>query len=560
MKLKIILALVALSVGLSSKCSTATNNAEAVHGMVASVNALATDAGVAVLKSGGNAVDAAIAVGLTLGVVDTPNSGIGGGCFMLIHLANGEKIALDGREMAPASASRNMFVRDGKGDTELSQTGALASGIPGELAVFAHASKKYGKKPFADLILPAAEIAEKGFAVSRGYSEGMVSVQGDIAKFEASKKNFFIDGKPLKAGDIFRQPDLANTYRQIARHGSKWFYKGEFAAAADKWMKQNGGLITKDDFARYQIAIRPVIETAYRGYRIVSFPPPSSGGVHVLQILNILENFDLKAMDEPTRLHVMAESMKLAFADRAYWLGDSDFANVPAGLVYKSYATNLWHSISLEHVTPVAGHGNPPDWQTNFFKKHTTHFSVADEQGNWVACTATINTTFGSKVVVPGTGVVLNNQMDDFSVQPGVPNHFGLVGGEANAVAPGKRPLSSMSPTLVFKDGKPIIALGAAGGPKIISAVVQELVAMLDLGATPAEALAAPRIHQQWSPDELLLEKAVPITIQDALAARGHHIRLLGALSTSQIVARKPDGSGFIGAADPRVNGTAAGW
>ncbi len=537
-----------------------TNETVALHGMVASVNSVATEAGVNALKSGGNAVDAAIAVGLTLGVVDTANSGIGGGCFMLIHLADGRNIALDGRETAPAAATHDMFLRDGKGDTQLSETGALASGVPGELATFEFASRNYGKKTLRQLILPAADIAERGFKVSPGYAERLKSVAEEMAPFASSCAVFFKNGSPIKSGDTFKQPDLAATYRAIAKQGSDWFYRGPFALAVEKWMRANGGLLTAADFANYHAQLREPVESNYRGYQVVSFPPPSSGGVHVIEMLNILETFDLKKMDEATRLHLIAESMKLAFADRAYWLGDPDYAGVPRGLVTKEYAATLAKKIRLDQVTAVPGHGMPVDWQTNVFKKHTTHFSTADAAGNWVACTATVNTSFGSKVVVPGTGVVLNDEMDDFSVQPGVPNFFGLIGAEANAVAPGKRPLSSMSPTIVFKDGQPIIALGAAGGPKIISAVLQELVGMLDLGMTPAQALAAPRIHQQWSPDELVVEKALPAKLQAALTQHGHKIKPQNALSVSQIVARSADGKGFVGAADPRAGGNAAGW
>jgi gamma-glutamyltranspeptidase/glutathione hydrolase len=325
-------------------------------------------------------------------------------------------------------------------------------------------------------------------------------------------------------------------------------------------MKANDGILTAADFANYHVQLREPVESSYRGYDVVSFPPPSSGGVHVLEMLNILENFHLKQMDDATRLHVIAEAMKLAFADRAYWLGDPDFANIPRGLITKKYAAELAQKINLKHTTPVPSHGLPPGWQTDLFKKHTTHFSVADDEGNWVACTATVNTSFGSKVVIPGTGVVLNDEMDDFSVQPGVPNAFGLVGGEANAIAPGKRPLSSMSPTIVCKEGKPVIALGAAGGPRIISAVLQELVDMLDLGMTPAEALAAPRIHQQWSPDELMVETKLPAGLKKSLTQRGHKIKEIDAIAVSQIVARAANGKTFIGAADPRASGTAAGW
>lgn len=530
------------------------------NGAVATVDAMATEAGVNALKSGGNAVDAAIAAGLTLGVVDTPDSGIGGGCFMLIHLADGRDIAIDGRETAPAKATRDMFVRDGKGDTQLSQTGPLASGVPGELAAFDFAARHFGKKSLRELILPAADIAEKGFVVNPSYAGRLKSVAREMAGYESSRAVFFTDGEPIKAGTLFKQPDLANTYRQIASHGARWFYRGPFAKAAEKWMKANDGLLTAADFAHYHAEIREPIKSTYRGYQIVSFPPPSSGGVHVVQILNILEHFDLQKMDEATRLHVVAEAMKLAFADRAYWLGDPDQAKVPRGLVSKEYAATLAKEINLEHAIDVPSHGEPPDWQSDVFKKHTTHFSCADAEGNWVACTATINTSFGSKVVIPGTGVVMNDEMDDFSVQPGVPNAFGLIGAEANSVAPGKRPLSSMSPTIVFKGGQPIIALGAAGGPKIITTVLLELVDMLDLGMSPQQANAAPRIHHQWRPDELLVEKNLPSQIQDGLAQRGHKVKQSGAMSVSQIVARSADGKGFVGAADPRAGGNVSGW
>lgn len=544
-------------------CSNLTHSAEplATRGMVVSVHPLATEAGLKVLKSGGNAIDAVVAVGLTLGVVDTHNSGIGGGCFMLIRLANGKVVAIDGREKAPSAATRDMFLRNGQADTELSQTGPLASGVPGELAAFDCAVRQFGKKSLRELILPAAEIAEKGFTVTETYASRLRGEAKDLVKFDASRDIFLPSGQALKAGDVLRQPDLAATYRAIAGQGSAWFYRGPFAQAAGKWMQANGGIMTAADFANYRVVLRDPVTTTYRGRKIVSFPPPSSGGVHVVEMLNILERFDLKKLDEATRLHVIAEAMKLAFADRAHWLGDPDFAKVPRGLISKKYAASLAKRIRLDRASEVPTQGTPPNWERDLFEKHTTHFSAADAKGNWVACTATINTSYGSKVVIPGTGVVMNNEMDDFSIQPGVPNAFGLVGAEANAVAPGKRSLSSMSPTIVFDGRKPIIALGAAGGPKIISAVLQELVAMLDLGMTPAEALAAPRIHHQWSPDELMVERRLPEALQAALAQRGHTVKELNALSVSQIVARTPDGKSFIGAADPRAgSGSAKGW
>jgi gamma-glutamyltranspeptidase/glutathione hydrolase len=528
--------------------------------MVATVHPVATEAGLQVLKHGGNAVDATAAIALTLGVVNSENSGIGGGCFMLIRRADGSLVAIDGRETAAAAATPDMFVRNGKADTALSQTGALASGVPGELAACEYAVTHYGKLKLRDLILPAAELAEKGFVVDRSYAQVLRSVTKDMKPFDSSRAVFFKQGKPLQPGDILKQPDLAATYRSIAERGTDWFYHGPFAQTTERWMKQHGGQLTAADFGNYQVKLREPILSSYRGYQIVAFPPPSSGGVHVAQMLNMLEHFDLKSMAPETRLHVLAEAMKLAFADRAYWLGDPDFANVPRGLMATNYGAALAARIDLQHASKVPAHGSPPDWQTDVFKKHTTHFSVADAEGNWVACTATVNTSFGSKVVIPGTGVVMNNQMDDFSIQPGVANYFGLVGANANAVGPAKRPLSSMSPTIVLKHGKPLLSLGAAGGPRIISQVVLELVDILDLGMSPAQALAQPRIHHQWLPDELQVEKGLPRELRKDLAKRGHSLKEVPSMGVSQIVAWDRENQGFIGAADPRAGGTAKGW
>jgi len=531
--------------------------AQGTRGVVASVNGQATDAGVAVLQSGGNAIDAAAAVALTLGVVDGNNSGIGGGCFMLIRTSRGQFIAIDGREKAAAAASRDMFIRDGKAQPQLSQTGALAVGVPGSLAAYEFAVKKFGRRNLQELITPAADLAERGFTVSTNYARLLGSVSNELGGFSASRGIFFRDGRTLGAGDLLRQPDLASSYRAIAKQGSRWFYRGDFAKAVDAWMQSNGGILTRQDFRDYSIVLRQPVASRYRVWEIIGFPPPSSGGVHVAQILNILEHFDLPRMSPAQRYHVTAEAMKLAFADRAHWLGDPDFARVPQGLLDTTYAAELASKIRMDRVVPVTSHGMPPNWQTDTFKKHTTHFSVADSEGNWVAVTTTVNTSFGSKVVIPGTGIILNNQMDDFSSQPGTTNYFGLVGGEANAVAPGKRPLSSMSPTLVLKNGEPIAALGAAGGPTIISQVLQELISLLDLGMDPGEALAQPRIHQQWIPDELVVEKGLPYDVKGALAGYGHKLREVEALGASQIVARRPDRT-FSGGSDPRVHGKAA--
>jgi gamma-glutamyltranspeptidase / glutathione hydrolase len=554
---RILLAAVVLAICLSSGVA---GDHDYKRGMVASGHPLATEAGLETLKRGGNAIDAAVAVGLTLGVVDPHNSGIGGGCFLLIRLASGKIVAIDGREKAPAAATKDMFIRDGKADTTLSQTGALASGVPGELAAFDYALRKHGKLTLRELLLPAADIAETGFPLSKASAGRLEAVAHDMKALSPATAIFFKDGRPLKAGDLLKQPDLAATYRAVAEQGIDWFYRGPFGRMAGQWMSENGGILTAEDFATYEVVLREPVQTSYRGYTVISFPPPSSGGVHLVQMLNIVGRFDLKRLDEASRLHVMAEAMKLAFADRAYWLGDPDFASVPRGLLSRRYAIDLAKRIDLNRATRIAGHGEPPNWEKDSFKKHTTHFSVADADGNWVACTATINTSFGSKVVIPGTGVVMNNQMDDFSTQPGVANHFGLVGAEANAIAPGKRPLSSMTPTIVMKNGKPMIALGAAGGPKIISAVFQELIAMLDLGKTAGEAIAEPRIHHQWSPDELIIERTVAGDVRASLERRGHRILEQGALSTSQIVSRDLRSGAFNGAADPRSGGLAKGW
>ncbi len=323
----------------------------ASHGMVASVYPLATEAGVNVLRHGGNAIDAAVATALTLGVVDGYNSGIGGGCFLLARLADGRLIALDGRETAPMRATRTMFIRNGKGDSRLSQTGALASGVPGSLAVYQFAVSRYGKSRLGDLMLPAADIAERGFKINKSFARKIASVAPEIARFPATSTVLFAaDGKPYQAGDLFRQPDLARTYRAIAENGTDWFYNGPFSAATEAWMKANGGLLTAADFSRYQIKERKPLISKYRDYTIVGFPPPSSGGVHVAQILSILEHFDLNALEKQSpasRVHVMAEAMKLAFADRAYWLGDPDFVNVPKGLVDPAYCADRAKMIKL---------------------------------------------------------------------------------------------------------------------------------------------------------------------------------------------------------------------
>jgi gamma-glutamyltranspeptidase/glutathione hydrolase len=533
-------------------------------GMVATVHQLATRAGVEAFKEGGNAVDAAVAAGLALGVVDTHNSGLGGGCFMLIRKASGEVVALDGRETAPRAAHRDMFLRGVHAVPELSRNGALAPAVPGEVAAFEEAVERHGKLPWKRHCLAAADLAENGFTVTKNYERRLASVRTEISKFNASRE-IFTDksGDTWRAGHNLKQSDLAQTLRALGEGGKNWFYKGSFARRTAEWMKENGGLITEHDFAEYAVKRRSHLETQYRGYTIIGFPPPSSGGVHVGQILNILEFFDLKSMGQGSAdfIHVVAESMKLAFADRAFWLGDPDFTKVPRGLTDKEYARALARRINLQNATKVDGHSIPPDPTSNVFEKHTTHFSAADADGNWVACTATINTTYGSKVVVPGTGVVLNNEMDDFSAEPGAPNAFGLIGGEANAVAPGKRPLSSMSPTILLRDGEPVLSVGAAGGPTIISQTLLAIIQFVDFGESVPSALAKPRFHQQWIPDELRIEESVTPAVRDELSHRGHALKVVDSIGACQAVGKRAEMQSFEGANDPRVaDGEARGF
>ena len=530
----------------------------AQHAAVATVNPIATDAAIAAMKQGGNAVDGAVAAGLTLGVVNGYNSGIGGGCFMVIRLANGKFVVIDGREMAPAAAKRDMYIKDGKPDTRASKVGARASGVPGALAAYELAVHQHGKLPLKWHLENAAKIAEKGFKIPLAYAGRIRATAHDLRKFKSSAAILLnADGKSRDAGESLKQPDLAKTYRAIAKEGIGWFYGGAFAAATEKWMKANGGIMTIKDLANYKPKLREPVRVTYRGHEIISMPPPSSGGVHVGQILNILENFDLKKLEPNSAdfIHLVTEAMKLAFADRAHWLGDADFAPVPRGLIDKTYAKQLAKRIHMDRVSKVAKHGTPPRSTEDLFNKHTTHFSCADSDGNWVACTATVNTSFGSKVIIPGTGVIMNNEMDDFSIAPGVPNAFGLLGAEANAIAPGKRPLSSMSPTIVLKDGKPVLAVGAAGGPTIITQTLLAIIHTIDFGLGVKAALAQPHFHHQWAPNQMRIERKVSENVLAELRKRGHTLKVYNQMGATQAVSLR--NGKFDAAHDPRLKGKA---
>lgn len=541
--------------------------ATAKSNMVATVHPLATEAGLNALREGGNAVDAAVAAALTLGVVDGYNSGIGGGCFLLIRSPEGGVFAVDAREMAPGEAHRDMYLREGNVVPELARHGPLAVAVPGALAGYAEAVRNFGRLDLARLLLPAASIAENGFELPAAYARQIAATSESLHEDPGCRRIFFhADGTPYRAGERLVQADLAETYRQIAAGGTEWFYRGPFARSVEQWMAANGGIVTAVDLAGYHTVRREPLQTRYRDLVIWGFPPPSSGGLHVAQILQMLERFELARMnreDPALAAHVAGQAMQLAFADRAHWLGDPDFVNVPRGLIDTAYTASLAARIDLQRATRVPSQGQPPGADSDFFReRHTTHIAAADAEGWWVGITTTVNTTFGACVIVPGTGVVLNNQMDDFAAAPGVPNSFGLVGNEANAIQPGKRPLSSMSPTIVCRgDGHPVMTVGAAGGPKIITATLLTVVRHFDFGYGLDRSVGDPRLHHQWVPDLLMLEEGFPDEQVGRLQALGHKTSQVrsGAFACCQAILWSDELQRFEGVSDPRSGGLAAG-
>ncbi len=532
--------------------------------VAATVHPRATEAAMETFRHGGNAADAAVAAGIMLAVVDGHNSGLGGGCFILARSADGQVTAIDGRETAPAAAHPRMYFRDGEPVPTLSRTGPLASGVPGAVAAYHRLSTTLGTGGrWSAAVRDAAEVAEEGFSLPGGYANRLASVAADLRRFEGSGKIFLHpDGTPLAAGERLVQPDLARTLRELA-DGPDAFYQGRFADLLDRWMGQNEGILTKADLAAYRAVDRQPVESQFRSHRLFGFPPPSSGGIHVAQILGMLERFDLPAInaDRPvTYQHLVAEAMRRAFADRAKWLGDPDFTRVPLGLVDPDYLRQLSATIREDHATPDVEAGMPPGANERFYgnpDRHTTHLAAADDQGNWVAITATVNTTLGSKVVIPETGVVMNNEMDDFAIAPGVPNVFGLIGREANAPEAGKRPLSSMSPTIVLRDDQPVLSCGAAGGPRIISATAQIVLGVLGLGQDLATAMAAPRIHHQWRPDRVHVESRHDEVIAAGLRQLGHQVKQGGSIGTAQGLARDVEGQ-LTAASEPRLDSSGA--
>lgn len=535
----------------------------ATQGMVASVDAMATQVGVDILKQGGNAVDAAVAVGYALAVTHPQAGNLGGGGFMLLRTKDGATTAIDFREMAPAGATRDMFLDEqGNPDSKKSLTSPLASGTPGTVAGLSLALEKYGSLPLNSVVRPAIKLAQEGFIVNDALADDLKTYGSEVLPHhENSKAIFWKDGEPLKKGDKLVQQDLANSLTMIAENGPDAFYKGEIARQIAQQMQQNGGLITTDDLAAYQAVERTPVSGEYRGYQIFSMPPPSSGGIHIVQILNILENFDMKkyGFGSADAIQIMAEAEKYAYADRSEYLGDPDFVNVPwQALTSKAYAKSIAGQIEINKAKPSSE--IRPGKLAPYESDQTTHFSVVDKDGNAVAVTYTLNTTFGTGIVAGNTGILLNNQMDDFSAKPGVPNVYGLVGGEANAVGPKKRPLSSMSPTIVVKDGKTWLVTGSPGGSRIITTVLQMVVNTIDFGMNVAEATNAPRFHHQWLPDELRVEKGFSPDTLKLLEQKGQKVALKEAMGSTQSIMVGPDGE-LYGASDPRsVDDLTAGY
>lgn len=549
---------------------------QASNAMVASESALATQVGVDIMRQGGNAIDAAVAVGFAMAVT-LPNAGnIGGGGFMLIHHAKtGADIALDFREMAPAAARRDMYLdREGEVIAGASLYTHLAVGVPGTVAGLLKALEKYGTLPRETVLAPAIALARDGFPVPASLADMLASQHAHLSRWPATTRIFFAQEsaatcdqapcppsiRPLKAGELLRQPDLAETLSRIAAQGARGFYEGETAERIAAEIQRHGGVMTVSDLNHYQAIERVPVSGTYRGNRVVSMPPPSSGGVHLIELLNMLERFPLAEFGAGSAqtIHVMAEAMKLAYADRAKYMGDTDFVSVPVkGLLSREYAAQRASRIDTRRATPseLVRAGSPLPFESD----QTTHYSVADAQGNVVSTTYTLNLHFGTGAVAEGTGVLLNNEMDDFSSKPGVANAFGLVGGEANAIAPGKRPLSSMTPAIVFRAGKPWLVTGSPGGSRIITTVLQTIVNAIDFGMNPAESAAAPRFHHQGQPDELRLERGFSPDTTRLLRAMGHDLAVKPVMGRTQTIERRD--RRFYGASDPRnPDGLTAGF
>jgi gamma-glutamyltranspeptidase/glutathione hydrolase len=531
--------------------------------MVTAQEPNATDVGVAVLKSGGNAVDAAVAIGFALAVTHPYAGNIGGGGFMLVRFADGRTSFIDFREAAPLAASRNMYL-DANGDpTRDSIEGWRAAGVPGTVRGLELAHKKYGRKSWAELIRPAVELAKQGFPLSYAQAEAFRGERSAklLAQFPESKRIFLKDGVLYEADDVLRQPELARTLDRIARLGAKEFYEGETAKTLAAEMTKNGGLVTMDDLEQYSAVERKPVEGDYKGYHIITSPPPSSGGIGILQMLGMLENsgYEKPGFGSAASIHYVAETMRRFYADRSEFFGDPDFFRVPMrGLLDPEYIKKRAASIDRDHATPSdqIGPGQPSRAEST----ETTHYNVVDAEGNAVAVTYTLNGGFGNGVTVPGLGFLLNNEMDDFAAKPGFENMFHLIQGESNAIAPRKRPLSSMTPTIVTRDGKLDMLLGAPGGSRIITAVLQVFLNVVDFGMNIQDAIDAPRFHHQWKPDTLEHERGISPDTLAVLKERGHNIEDLKYTVTARVDVIRVGNVWLEGGSDGRGAGKAAGY
>jgi gamma-glutamyltranspeptidase/glutathione hydrolase len=520
-------------------------------GLVVADSELASQAGMEILKRGGNAVDAAIATALALSVVDQASSGLGGGGFMVIYRAKDQKsFALDFRETAPRASRKDLYMKDGKPAPSLSLTGALAVGVPGEVAGLIEARKRFGTLPLATIAAPAIKLASDGFPLDAALRIAIERQQAGMKQFSELGRVFMPNGAVPKDGDVIRQTDLADTLKVIAQQGADVFYHGRIAEAIVKTVNSNNGVMTLEDLNNYKAVWREPLIGAYRGRTVIAMPPPSSGGVAILEMLNILEGYKLDQYghNSPAYLHLLSEAMKHAFADRAQFLGDPDFVHVPIGkLTAKNYADWIRSKIAPDKTYAPTFYGY---YNYNAEKGGTTHFSVIDRFGNAVSCTQSVNTRFGSKLLVAGTGIVLNNEMDDFAIHSGVGNVYGLIGNEANSLQPDKRPLSSMSPTIIVRNGRPELVVGAAGGPRIISATLQTILNVIDFHMAVGLAVEASRIHHQWLPDRLNFEAKISPEQRRSLEERGHALRQQSALGVVQAITW--EGSTMSGAADSR--------
>ena len=532
------------------------------NGMVVAQEAVAAEVGKEILEAGGNAVDAAAAVAFALAVTLPRAGNLGGGGFMIVHdAASGETKAIDYREMAPATSDRDMFLDDaGEADSDKSRYTGLATGVPGTVAGMKMALDEFGTMSLAEVLAPAIRLASQGLAVTADLADSLVASEEELKKWPASAAIFFkADGAAFAPGDTLVQADLAATLERIADQGVDGFYRGETAQRIVDAVQASGGRISLDDMAGYEAVLRDPVRGTYRGYEIVSMPPPSSGGIHIIQILNTLEQYPIGWLgpNSAETIHLMAEAMKRAYADRSEYLGDPAFYDVPqAALTSKTYAADIRAGIARGRATP--SQAIKPADLAPYESDQTTHFSIVDKDGNAVSNTYTINFSYGSGMVAGGTGVLMNNEMDDFAAKPGVMNAYGLLGGDANAVEPGKRPLSSMSPTIVMKDGEVFLVTGSPGGSRIITTVLQVIMNVIDHGMNVAEATEAPRIHHQWLPEVLRVEEGISPDTIAALEAKGHAVEVMETMGSAQsILVDKAEGL-LLGGADTRQTSSLA--